>query len=214
MNSFVELAELVLSRPPRLGGVRLVAVDGPSGAGKTWFAGQLCKRLGAPLVHTDDLLDGWDDQFTFWARLEEKVLEPLRHGRPGHYQRYLWDRRRFGGPEVSVEPGVSVLIEGVSSARGVIRPELSLAVFVSAPADLRWSRALAREGGDDIAFRAYLERWRVAEDRHFAEDATAAHADLLVDGAAEGGDDRFVTLRRPPDRAATAGVSSEDGVGR
>ena len=48
-------------------------------------------------MHTDDLLDGWDDQLTFWDRLEEQVLEPLRHGRPGRYQRYLWHRRRFGG---------------------------------------------------------------------------------------------------------------------
>jgi uridine kinase len=197
--TFADLAGLIRTRPPRLGAVRLVAVDGPSGAGKTSFAQRLAEELTAPVVHTDDLLDGWDDQFTFWARLESQVLQPLRHGRSAHYRRYLWDRGGFGGAPLSIEPADAVLIEGVSSARRVIRTELSLSVFVVAPAELRWSRALARDGGDDLAFRAYLERWRLAEDRHFAEDDTAAHVDLVVDGAAPVCDDGYEQLwRRPP----------------
>ena len=70
-------------------------------------------------------------------------------------------------------------------------------MFVSAPSDVRLARALARDGDDSLAYRAYLERWRTAEDRHFAEDETAAHADLVVDGTATAGDDRFVRLRPP-----------------
>ena len=195
-GSFAELAALVRTGPPRLGDVRLVAVDGPSGAGKTVFAGRLAAALhDAPVVHTDDLLDGWADQFTFWGRLEDQVLEPLRHGRPARYQRYSWRRRGFAGPAVVVEPAPVVVIEGVSSARAVIRPELTLAVFVLAPAEVRLSRALARDHGDEVAFPAYLERWRTAEDRHFAEDQTAAHADLVVDGAAERPGGRFGVLR-------------------
>jgi uridine kinase len=189
-ESFANLAAYVEKLPPRLGDVRLVAVDGPSGAGKTQFAGRLAGELGAPVVHTDDLLDGWDDQFTFWDRLEDQVLEPLRHGRTAAYRRYLWHRHEFGGAPVLVDPAPVVLLEGVSSARRRIRPELSLAVFVTAPPDLRLSRALARDGDDSVAFRAYLERWRAGEDRHFAEDETAAHADLIVDGSGGVGHDR------------------------
>ncbi|MFI7541442.1 uridine kinase [Actinoplanes sp. NPDC049599] len=199
-ETFLSLTERILGRPPRLGPVRLVAVDGPSGAGKSWFAGRLATVADVPVVHTDDLLDGWDDQFSFWARLEEQVLGPLRLGRPATYQRYLWHRRAFGGRPVVVEPAAVVVLEGVTAARREIRPELSFSVFVTAPAELRWRRALARDGGDDVAFRAYLERWRVNEDRHFAADATAAHVDLLVDGAAEGFDDRYERLwPAPPD---------------
>jgi uridine kinase len=198
-GSFADLAALVRRRPPRLSAIRLVAVDGPSGAGKTSFADRLAKELDAPVVHTDDLLDGWDDQFTFWTRLEEWVLDPLRHGRPATYERYLWHRGCFGGKPVTVEPEPVVLLEGVSSARRVIRPELSLAIFVLAPPDVRLSRALAREGGDDVAFRAYLERWRAAEDRHFTDDRTAESADLVVDGSAEGPDEKYAWIRRPPE---------------
>ena len=197
MRSFAELGKEIAEREPRLGRTRLVAVDGPSGSGKTSFAGRLGQELGAQVVHTDDLLDGWDDQFTFWDRLEKQVLAPLRDGLPGEYQRYLWHRGTFGGKPLVVEPAPVVLVEGVSSARRVIRAELSLAVFVCAPPDLRLERALARDGGDDVAFRAYLERWRRAEDAHFAEDGTAAYADLVVDGAATRDDDGFELISCP-----------------
>ncbi|MEV6598376.1 hypothetical protein AB0M36_16075 [Actinoplanes sp. NPDC051346] len=198
MGDFADLAARILATEPRLGPVRLVAVDGPSGAGKSWFAGRLAKAADIPVVHTDDLLDGWDDQFTFWDRLEEQVLEPLRRGRAATYLRYLWHRQAFGGSPVTVEPAAAVLIEGVSSARRAIRPELSFSVFVTAPADMRWRRALARDGRDDVAFRAYLERWRAAEYEHFAAEGTAAHVDLLVDGAVEGSGNRYEALRQPP----------------
>jgi uridine kinase len=199
VERFADLAAVIRARPARLGQIRLAAIDGPSGAGKTWFADRLGKELDAPVVHTDDLLDGWDDQFTFWTRLEEQVLTPLRHGRTARYLRYQWDEQRFGGPPVRVEPADVVLIEGSSSARSVIRPELSFTIFITAPAVLRWTRTVARDGRDDVAFRAYLERWRTAEDRHFAGDATAAFADLVVDGAAETCDEGYEQLwRRPP----------------
>jgi uridine kinase len=196
---FAELAALIRSRPPRLGPVRLVAVDGPSGAGKTVFAERLGKRLEAPVVHTDDLLDGWGDQFTFWTRLEDKVLQPLRHGRAAEYQRYHWEHGGFDGEPVRVDPAGVVVMEGVSSARRVIRSELSLAVFVTAPSSLRRSRVLTRDGTDDVAFAAYLERWRAAEDRHFTADGTAEYAEIGVDGAADSADDGYEQLwRRAP----------------
>ncbi|MFI5496930.1 uridine kinase [Actinoplanes sp. NPDC051859] len=197
MDSFTELAAHILATAPRLGPVRLVAVDGPSGAGKSWFAGKLAAAAGMPLVHTDDLLDGWDDQFTFWERLEEQVLAPLRCGRTATYRRYQWDRGEFGGSRVTVGPAAAVLVEGVTSARRTVRPELSFSVFVTAPAELRWRRAVARDGGDDVAFRAYLERWRLAEEEHFAAEGTAGAVDLVVDGAAEVPGDRYVPLQEP-----------------
>jgi uridine kinase len=182
--SYADLAAMIRARPPRLGNIRLVAIDGPSGAGKTWFADRLAKVLDAPVIHTDELLNGWDDQFTFWDRLEEQVLDPLRRGQTAEYRRFLWHRGEFGGVPVRIEPAPVVLMEGVSSARRAIRAELSFTVFVAAPSDLRLRRALARDGDDSVAFRAYLERWRTREDEHFAAERTAEYADVLVDGAA------------------------------
>ncbi|GAB2596349.1 hypothetical protein Aab01nite_71580 [Paractinoplanes abujensis] len=190
-QSFRELAAYVLTRPPRLGRTRLIAVDGPSGAGKTRFAGQLATALACPVVHTDDLLDGWDDQFTFWTRLEQEVLAPLRAGEAATYRPYNWVKGDFSGTPVTVNAAEAVLLEGVSAARRDIRPELTLAVFVDAPARLRWDRAIVRDGDDSLAYRKYLGRWRAAEDRHFAVDETAAHADLIVDGATQAAEGTF-----------------------
>jgi uridine kinase len=198
---FSELATRLNATQARLGGVRLIAVDGPSGSGKSRFAARLGESLSAPIVHTDDLLDGWDDQFTFWPRLEEQVLDPLRHGRTASYLRYQWDRGYFGGNPVLVPPAATVVLEGVTSARAAIRPELSFSVFVDAPAALRWQRALIRDaGGGDVAYQQYLRRWQAAEQEHFAAEATAEHAGLLVDGSVEDLGDGFALLER---RAAT-----------
>ncbi|MFI6762359.1 uridine kinase [Micromonospora sp. NPDC050417] len=195
-----------MGRPARLGRTRLVAVDGPSGAGKSVFAGRLAAALSAvpvpvpveltgdgpvepldlgagedvPVVRTDDLLAGWDDQLTFWPRLDEWVLAPLRAARPGRYRRYDWAVGAFGPDWVTVPPAPVVVIEGVSSSRAGIAPELSLAIFVTAPPRLRLDRVLARDGAEVLPD---LTRWRQGERRHFAADATADRADLVVDGA-------------------------------
>jgi uridine kinase len=180
-ETYAGLAATILARPPRLGATRLVAVDGPSGTGKSVFAGRLADAFepAPPIVNTDDLLDGWDDQFTFWTRLEADVLRPLRAGRPGRYRRYDWTRRAFGDDWTSVPPANVVILEGVSAARAAIRPELTFAVYVTAPRELRLERTLRRDGE---GLRPDLERWQRGEDRHFAEDDTAARVDLVVDG--------------------------------
>jgi uridine kinase len=193
--TFAGLAATILGRPPRLGATRLVAVDGPTGTGKTEFAHRLAAAFAErpPVVNTDDFLDGWDDQFTFWSRLEEWVLGPVRAGRPGRYRRYDWHRGRFGDEWIPVPAGPVLILEGVSAARVGIRPELTYAVFVTAPRDLRLARTLARDGEE---LRPYLEKWQIGEDRHFALDATRQYADLVVDGTASAAPGTFVLAPR------------------
>ncbi|SCL39009.1 hypothetical protein GA0070624_6415 [Micromonospora rhizosphaerae] len=187
VEAYAGLARWVLAGPARLGRTRLVAVDGPSGAGKSVFATRLADALAAlpggarpPIMCTDDLLDGWDDQLTFWPRLEEWVLSPVRAGRPGAYRRYSWVRRCFLDREVPVPVAPVLIVEGVSAARAAIRPELTLSVFVTAPAELRLSRALTRDGPEILP---ELRRWHAGERAHFAADGTENAADLVVDGA-------------------------------
>uniref|UniRef100_A0A7L6B682 AAA domain-containing protein n=1 Tax=Micromonospora robiginosa TaxID=2749844 RepID=A0A7L6B682_9ACTN len=212
VEAYAGLVRRVLAGPARLGRTRLVAVDGPSGAGKSVFATRLADAFAAttggdrpPLVRTDDLLDGWDDQLTFWARLEEWVLGPVRAGRPGGYRRYSWVRRRFLDRVVPVPVAPVLIVEGVSAARAAVRPELTLSVLVTAPAELRLSRALARDGAQVLP---ELRRWHAGERAHFAADRTPAAVDLVVDGAPDlphDPDRYFVRLGRGPGSDVAAG---------
>jgi hypothetical protein len=185
VERYADLAGEVMARPARLGPVRFVAVDGPSGAGKSTFADRLARALrtaGArvEVVHTDDLLNGWGDQFTFWERLEEGVLRPMSRGEPGSHQVYDWSLGDFGGERKVPVPDV-LIVEGGTSTRAEAYPRLSIAVFLTADRDVRLGRVLARDGpGVEVPLR----RWMVAEDDYFAGAATAERADRLVDGVA------------------------------
>jgi len=188
-TTFDGLARRILRRRPRLGRTRLVAVDGPSGAGKSVFADRLATAVATvggepvPVTHTDDFLDGWDDQFTFWDRLDEQLLAPLRAGRPGRHRHYDWERGAFAGPWVAVPAAPVVILEGFSAGRAAIRAELTFTIVVTAPPRLRLARALGRDGEPS---RPYLLRWRRRENRHFAADRTAERADLVVHGVWSG----------------------------
>jgi hypothetical protein len=196
---FANLAAEILARPARLGTVRLVAVDGPSGAGKTTFAERLGRALAraverVEVVHTDDLLDGWDDQFTFWPRLEDGVLGPMARGKPGSHPVYDWALGRFGGDRRVPVPDV-LIVEGATSARAEAYPRLSFSVFVTADRDVRWRRAMQRDGP---TVEAPLRRWMTAEDEYFAAAGTVDRVDRLVDGVARVGDDpdsEYIRLR-------------------
>jgi len=185
IERYADLAHHVLRQRPRLGPVRVVAVDGPAGSGKTTFAARLAAALRiddarVEEIHTDDLLEGWTDQVSFWPRLLEWVLDPLRRGEPGRYRAYDWVNRRFGADWRPVLVPDVLIIEGVTSARAAIRAELTLGVFVTADRELRLARGIERDGE---ALRGEWELWMVGEDGHFATDETAAQVDLIVDGA-------------------------------
>jgi uridine kinase len=172
---------LLDAAPPRLGGTKLVLIDGHSGAGKTTFAGALHARLGGELVHTDDLLDGWADQFTYWDRLVDNVFEPIAAGRVGRYQRYDWIKGRFAD-WVEVKPAEILIVEGVGAARAEGRALASLSIFVDAPRAVRDARSMVRDGPE---MQAELDRWRRREELHFAADATAWCVGVVI-GSAHG----------------------------
>jgi uridine kinase len=185
VEKFADLGVRVMARPARLGPVRLVAVDGPAGSGKTTFAARLAHALrsaGADVaeIHTDDLLEGWADIETYWPRLEEQILRPFAAGRPARYRPYDWVRGRFDDAWHDVPVPDVLVLEGVTSARTAGEPLRSLAVLVHADPDLRLARGIERDGE---SLREHWLRWMADEDRHFADEATAARVDLLVDGA-------------------------------
>ncbi|HEY0119806.1 MAG TPA: uridine kinase [Cellulomonas sp.] len=178
------LADRTVDAPPRLGPVGMVALDGPAGSGKTTLAaavaGALAGRgVAAAVLHLDDLYEGWTGlEGSLWPRLSAQVLEPLRRGRPGRYQRYDWGAGGFDGWVDLPVPRVLVL-EGCGSARRAADPSVVLRVWVQAPPDVRLARGLARDGE---AARPHWLRWMADEAAHFARERTAERADVRLDG--------------------------------
>ncbi|MCC2316193.1 uridine kinase family protein [Cellulomonas xiejunii] len=179
------VAERALRERPRLGPVRLVCIDGPAGSGKTTTAESVREHLlrrdvGVTVVHLDDLYDGWHGlEGTLWPRVSAQVLEPLRHGRAGRFQRYDWAAGRFTQwVDVPVED--VLLLEGCGSARRDVDAVASLRVWVEAPDALRLERGLARDGD---AARAHWTSWMADERAHFARERTRERADLWLDAA-------------------------------
>lgn len=185
-ETFAGLAARVLGTPARLGAVRLVCVDGPAGSGKTTFAGRLTDALGddAGLVHLEDLYAGWTLTGAV-ARLSAGVLRPLAEGRAGSYSRYDWAAGRFRDEPVAVPVPRVLVVEGCGSSPRVLDPWTTLRIWVEAPAPLRLSRGLARDGAD---LAAHWRRWQQSEAAHFAHEDTRERADLRVDGAAASAD--------------------------
>jgi hypothetical protein len=191
IGSFADLVATVLAAPARLGPVRIVAVDGRAGAGKSTFARRLAEAArGAGVtveeVHTDDLLAGWTDITSFWSRLRRDVLEPLAVGRSGAYHRYDWEAGRFLDEPVVVAVPDVLVVEGVTSLAAVERARTTLAVGVVAPRDVRLCRGIARDGQ---ALRSQWLRWMAEEDDYFAavgdfRSSSDTWPDLVIDGVA------------------------------
>ena len=112
------------ARSPRLGPVRLVCVDGPAGSGKTTAAAAIAAAAGpgCAVLHLDDLYEGWSGlEGSLWPRLSAQVLEPLRRGLPGRYQRYDWTTGAFA-EWVDVPVPDLLVLEGCGSARRAADP--------------------------------------------------------------------------------------------
>jgi len=162
--------------------VRLVAIDGLAGAGKSSLARLIADQLGgAPIVPMDDFL-AWDDITTFVPRLEEQVVAPLLRGESIRYQQRDWTHDWAGrslGPWREVPFSPIVIFEGVSAARREISAHLSYAIWVETPSDVCLRRGIERDGE---GARALWEAFARGFQRFFTDDKTRERADLVVDG--------------------------------
>ncbi|WP_078947568.1 AAA family ATPase [Streptomyces griseus] len=176
------LASRLRRLPPSCGPVRLIGVDGHAGSGKSTFAEELARRLGdAPVLHLDDIASH-DELFAWDARLLAQVIKPLTRGETAFYSPYDWRSRDFG-PKRALPPASLIVIEGVGAGRRALRPHLAQLLWMELSPEESWERGRARDGEEQ---RVFWEGWVRAERRHFTEDPSRPHADLLVRQLKEG----------------------------
>lgn len=175
----ITAALLVINRAPaRCGTTRVVAVDGPSGAGKTDFAGALAACLPvAQLLHMDDLYPGWEGLAQAVTDLNDQVLTPMARGGQGSYRRWDWARDRYG--DWQALPATALLIvEGVGSGAEPGWALESALIWLEADHDARFARAVQRDGE---SYLPHWRRWAAHEEVLFARDKTRSRADLIID---------------------------------
>lgn len=170
------VATLIQSRQPACGSTKVVAVDGPSGSGKTSLAEHLAKLTGAAVLHLEDIYPGWHGLAATPPIIARHVLDAIAVDRIAAVARWDWVHDR-PGEVLSVAPTPLLILDGVGSGAAVIRPFLSLLIWVEAPLDVRKERALARDG--DV-YAPFWDTWAAQEHAHFSTDETRRHADAIV----------------------------------
>lgn len=164
-------------RPP--GGIttRVVAVDGPGGAGKTTFAARLSGELGGAQVAQTDDFASWDNPVDWWPRCIAELLAPLADGQIARYAPTAW-----GGEArepIEIAPAQVVILEGVTASRESFRPYLAYCIWIETPGEVRLRRGLDRDGA---GARAQWERWMAEEDGYVARERPQERADIVVPG--------------------------------
>ena len=177
-----QVVRLIDGAVPRCGAVTVVAVDGPSGAGKTTLANAVADVLAAAgrsasVVHVDDLVPGWDGLAATPALVAEQVLEPLSRGERAAFHVWDWEADRWGDRR-TVAPADVLVVEGCGSSAEPAGRWASVRVWVEAPAAQRYSRAIARDGA---VFAANWDRWAAQERELFTRDGTRSRSDLVVE---------------------------------
>ncbi|HNA98564.1 MAG TPA: 4-amino-4-deoxy-L-arabinose transferase [Marmoricola sp.] len=169
----------ILARPATCGSSRLIAIDGPAGAGKTELTRALVSLPALPdvsILALEDVYAGWDAL----ARIEDSVeplLRALASGQPAQFAEYDWANCRSG--EIRrVCPAPVIILEGVGA--GCLRWADLVTTLVWVTHANALSRAITRDGEDH---RGHLETWHRDEVSLFEREKPWLRADVVVDSA-------------------------------
>ena len=156
----------------------IIGIDGRSGSGKTQLADMLnfsftAEHFAVRVLHLDSIYPGWDgleDGTKTW----QKISQNMHKGKPASYREWDW-HADAPGTEHTINPTQETVIicEGV----GAIAGTCDVRIVVKAPNELRYRRAIDRDGE---TYRPHWERWAAQEEALFAAySATYAQADII-----------------------------------
>ena len=156
----------------------IIGIDGRSGSGKTRLSELLelslsAEGIGVRVLNLDSIYPGWDG-LEEGTKAWQEISRNLCKGKPASYREWDW-HADAPGPEHTIDPAQETVIicEGV----GAITVTCDVRIVVKAPDELRYRRAIARDGE---TYRPHWERWAAQEEALFAAySATYAQADII-----------------------------------
>ena len=156
----------------------IIGIDGRSGSGKTRLSELLeqslsAEGIGVRVLNLDSIYPGWDG-LAEGTKNWRKISRNLRNGKPASYREWNW-HADAPGPEHTINPAQETVIicEGV----GAIVGTCDVRIVVKAPDELRYRRAIDRDGE---MYRPHWESWAAQEEALFATYSTTyAQADLI-----------------------------------
>lgn len=181
----IHIQKQLAEKPARLGKVKLIAVDGYAGCGKSSLATLLAKQLHAEIIHVDDFAT-WDQEFPWHTRLVNEVLIPIQNeAMTLSYERTSWWEDHH--PEkITNQPVTEVMIlEGVRALRPELRNYISLSLFVCTSKEICLERGITRDlstgkGVEEIT--ALWKTWQASETAYMEAEKPEMYADIVLDG--------------------------------
>jgi molybdenum cofactor guanylyltransferase len=187
------ILELAAERQARLHRPVVIAIDGPSCAGKSILATAVALRARAAVVEGDDFYRNTlptlsvtqrealsdvavVDAVIDWERLRDEALLPLRAGESATYQPYDWDADdgRLAPPKTNAAADV-IIVDGVYAARPELRDLVDVTVYLGVDPKTRARRYLERQNDPDWA-----RFWERGEAHYFGTVRLPASFDIQL----------------------------------
>lgn len=118
----------------------------------------------------DELYPGWSGLADGSRYLFESIVAPYSRGVEAVWNEWDWTTQERT-VERRVAPDRPLIVEGCGSVTIETRQAAALVLWLTAPAETRKSRALARDGD---AYRPYWAMWAEQEEEHLARNDPAS----------------------------------------
>ena len=190
------IIELIAERQAEADHPLVIAIDGPSCAGKSILATAVALRSGAAVVEGDDFYRNTLPKLSLaqrealsdaavvdavidWERLRDEALLPLRDRQPATFQPYDWnaDDGRLAPPKTIPAADV-IILDGVYTARPELADLMDVAVYLGVDPQTRSRRYDERHNDPD-----WVRFWERGEAYYFGAVRLPASFDIQLDAA-------------------------------
>lgn len=159
----------------------LIAIDGPSGSGKSYFAKRLSNILFNSFIIEMDYFISWNSLDLGVDRAINQLFEPIIKDGKARYQARDWINDFFGdslSDWKEVPESEYYIFEGISSSRLEYSKYLDIVIWIESPEELSIKRGLERDGNELLH---NWKRFKLLEKDFFKKDRTKLRAEYVVD---------------------------------